>query len=55
VGVYRALTGRDTPQKALDGVADEWRALTRRVGVDKQREAYRPIVEFEDNNPESAP
>ena len=45
----RALTGRETPQAALDGVAERWRALTQRVGVEKQRAAYREIVEFEDS------
>ena len=49
VGVYRALTGRDTPQTALDTVAERWNRLTQRVGVDKQREAYRHVVRFEDN------
>jgi multiple sugar transport system substrate-binding protein len=49
VGVYRALTGRDTPQAALDEVARRWRQLTERVGVDRQREAYRHVVRFEDN------
>ncbi|WP_455204246.1 ABC transporter substrate-binding protein [Kaarinaea lacus] len=49
VGVYRAITGRDTPQAALDEVAKRWRQLTQRVGVDKQREAYRHVVHFEDN------
>jgi len=49
VGVYRALTGRESPQAALDTVAERWRHLTRRVGVEKQREAYRHIVQFEDN------
>jgi multiple sugar transport system substrate-binding protein len=49
VGVYRALTGRESPQAALDTVAERWRQLTRRVGVEKQREAYRHIVHFEDN------
>jgi multiple sugar transport system substrate-binding protein len=49
VGVYRALTGRDSPQKALDTVAGRWRQLNRRVGIDKQREAYSHIVHFEDN------
>lgn len=48
VGVYRAITGRDSPQAALDGVAERWRRLTRRVGVDRQREAYRHVVRFED-------
>jgi multiple sugar transport system substrate-binding protein len=50
VGVYRALTGRETPQAALDGVAERWRQLTQRLGVDKQREAYRHVVRFEDND-----
>ena len=49
VGVYRAITGRDTPQAALDEVARRWSRLTERVGVDKQREAYRHVVRFEDN------
>lgn len=50
VGVYRALTGRDSPQAALDAVAARWRELTRRIGIDKQREAYRHLVRFEDEN-----
>jgi len=49
VGVYRALTGRESPQKALDNVAERWRQLTNRVGVAKQRKAYSHIVRFEDN------
>lgn len=48
VGVYRALTGRESPQQALDGVAERWRQLTKRVGREKQRAAYRDVVEFED-------
>jgi len=48
VGVYRAITGRDSPQKALDGVAERWRELTQQVGIDKQREAYSHVVRFED-------
>jgi multiple sugar transport system substrate-binding protein len=48
VGVYRALTGRESPQSALDTVAERWRQLTKRVGVEKQREAYSHVVRFED-------
>ncbi|MDH5265330.1 MAG: extracellular solute-binding protein [Betaproteobacteria bacterium] len=48
VGVYRAITGRDSPQAALDAVAERWRKLTQQVGIDKQREAYRHLVRFED-------
>jgi multiple sugar transport system substrate-binding protein len=50
VGVYRAITRRDTPQAALDDVARRWRELTARIGVDKQREAYSHVVRFEDND-----
>lgn len=49
VGIQRALTGRSTPQVALDYVAKEWESLTKRVGVEKQREAYQNIVRFEDH------
>ena len=49
VGVYRAITGRDSPQAALDDVVVRWKELTQRVGVDRQREAYRHVVRFEDN------
>ena len=48
IGVYRALSGRDSAKEALDVVADRWRELNERIGVEKQREAYRRIVEFED-------
>lgn len=48
VGVYRAITGRETPQAALDDVARRWKQLTERIGIEKQREAYRHVVRFED-------
>ena len=48
IGVYRALTGRQSPQAALDEVAERWRQITERLGVDRQRAAYREIVAFED-------
>jgi multiple sugar transport system substrate-binding protein len=50
VGVYRAITGRDSPQAALDGVAERWRELTLRIGKDRQRQAYRHVVRFEDGS-----
>ena len=50
VGVYRALTGRDTPQAALDEVARRWKELTQRIGVERQREAYAHVVRFEDQD-----
>jgi multiple sugar transport system substrate-binding protein len=39
-GLQAAMGGVD-PQEALDGVAAEWDKLTEKVGVDKQREAYK--------------
>ena len=47
VGIFRALSRRDTPQKALDEVARRWENLTKRIGRDKQREAYSLLVDFE--------
>lgn len=50
VGVHRALTDRESPQKALDEVARRWELITERVGRDKQRKAYSYIVKFENAN-----
>ena len=36
----QAVMGGADPQEELDGVADKWDALTEKVGVDAQREAY---------------
>jgi len=49
VGVARALMKRSTPQAALDEVAAQWEKITQEVGIDKQREAYRNVVQLEDN------
>ena len=38
-GLQSVMAGGD-PQEELDGVADKWDALTEKVGVDAQREAY---------------
>ena len=38
-GLQSVMAGGD-PQAELDGVADKWDALTEKVGVDAQREAY---------------
>lgn len=53
IGVYRALTGRDTPQKALDEVARRWELITESVGRDKQRAAYMQLVDFENQKNKS--
>jgi multiple sugar transport system substrate-binding protein len=39
-GLQEVMGGAD-PQSALDQVAADWDALTEKVGVDKQREAYK--------------
>ena len=38
-GLQSVMAGGD-PQEELDGVADKWDALTEKVGIDAQREAY---------------
>lgn len=48
-GVSEALAGQKTPQEALDGVAEEWRQIVERSGVDVVREAYATVVALEDN------
>jgi len=48
VGVFRSITKRTTPQKALDEVARIWNQLNKRIGIDKQRNAYASIVKYED-------
>ena len=40
LGVAKAMSGQQDPQKALDEVADAWNQLNAKFGVDKQREAY---------------
>ena len=39
-GLQATMGGAD-PQESLDDVASDWDALTEKVGVDKQREAYK--------------
>jgi multiple sugar transport system substrate-binding protein len=40
IAVQQTLTGQLTPQAALDGVAEQWKAITDRLGADSQKEAY---------------
>ena len=44
IAVQQTLTGQLTPQQALDGVAEQWKAITDRLGVDSQKEAYRLTI-----------
>lgn len=48
-GVSKALAGQETPQKALDGVAEEWQQIVDRIGKDRVRAAYANVVALEDN------
>jgi multiple sugar transport system substrate-binding protein len=48
-GVSKALAGQETPQEALDKVAEEWRQIRDRIGKDKIRDAYAKVVALEDN------
>ena len=43
-GISRALAGELTAQEALDGVADEWNAITDRLGRDSQLSLYRQSI-----------
>jgi multiple sugar transport system substrate-binding protein len=48
-GVSKALAGQETPQKAMDGVAAEWRQIVDRIGKERVRDAYKNVVALEDN------
>lgn len=42
----QALTGQKSPQAALDAVIAEWKKITERRGVGKQKEAYKGLLEL---------
>ena len=44
IAIQQTLTGQLTPKEALDGVAEQWKAITDRLGVDSQKEAYRLTI-----------
>ena len=48
-GVAEALAGQKSPQEALDGVAAEWNNIIERIGPDKVKEAYKAVIQLEDN------
>ena len=39
--VQKALTGKASPQTALDQAAAAWKEITKRLGLERQRDAYR--------------
>ena len=44
--VATAVRGKKSPQAALDQAADKWRKITDRLGLEKQKAAYRKSVGF---------
>ena len=44
IAIQQTLTGQLSPQQALDGVAEQWKAITERLGVDSQKAAYRQTI-----------
>lgn len=46
-GIHRALSGRSSPQEALDDVANKWAELNEIVGIDRQRAAYLNNIAWE--------
>jgi multiple sugar transport system substrate-binding protein len=46
IAVQQTLTGQLSPQQALDDVAEQWEAITERLGRDSQKEAYRLTLDL---------
>jgi multiple sugar transport system substrate-binding protein len=44
--VRAAVSGEKTSQQALDAAAEQWKQITARYGVQKQRDAYRRSLRF---------
>jgi multiple sugar transport system substrate-binding protein len=44
IALQQTLTGQLEPQQALDGVAEQWKSITDRLGQDSQKEAYRLTI-----------
>src|SRR5262249_22070839 len=40
-GLTAALEGKSSPEAALKGVAERWRAISKEIGVDRVRDSYR--------------
>ena len=47
-GVSEAMAGQKSAQAALDGVAQQWNDIVKKIGVDKVRAAYKNVVALED-------
>ena len=47
-GVSEAMAGQKSAQAALDGVAQQWSDIVKKIGVDKVRAAYKNVVALED-------
>ena len=44
IALQQALTGQVSAKAALDGVAEQWKTITDRLGVESQKEAYRLTI-----------
>jgi multiple sugar transport system substrate-binding protein len=45
LNVTKALSGELSPKAALDAAAAEWKAITQRLGVDRQKQIYLTMLE----------
>ncbi len=43
-GLTAALEGKASPETALKGVAEQWRAISKELGVDRVRDSYRKCL-----------
>jgi ABC-type glycerol-3-phosphate transport system substrate-binding protein len=45
IHIQRALAGQESPQEALDAVADEWRTIRDDLGRESQQQAYQQFID----------
>jgi multiple sugar transport system substrate-binding protein len=45
IHIQRALAGQESPQEALDAVADEWRTTRDELGRESQQQAYQQFID----------
>jgi multiple sugar transport system substrate-binding protein len=45
VAVTKALSGEADPKTALDGVAEDWKGITQRLGADNQKKFWNAALE----------
>ena len=45
IHIQRAIAGQESPQKALDKTAEEWRSTVEELGKENQRKAYQQFIQ----------